>query len=143
MSSTQCSCHPHFKKAKENIINVSSVGGSRAFTGISAYVMSKRCLDLTRTAALELKPDGVRVNSVNLGVIVTELHKRSERGRICKTRERGKIFHALSRVRTVSDVAKAVFLASSSSFTTVITLAVTVVEFKGALVRNENRVYFY
>jgi len=40
--------------------------------------MSKAALDqLTRTVALEVASKGVRVNSVNPGVIVTDVHKRS------------------------------------------------------------------
>ena len=39
--------------------------------------MSKAALDqFTRTTALELAPQKVRVNAVNPGVIMTDLHKR-------------------------------------------------------------------
>lgn len=39
--------------------------------------MSKAALDqLTRTVALEVASRGVRVNAVNPGVIITEIHKR-------------------------------------------------------------------
>lgn len=39
--------------------------------------MSKAAVDqLTRTSCLELAPDGVRVNAVNPGVIITDIHKR-------------------------------------------------------------------
>ena len=52
--------------------------GLRAFPGVVAYNMSKAALDqLTRTAALEVAAEGVRVNAVNPGVIVTEVHKRA------------------------------------------------------------------
>jgi NAD(P)-dependent dehydrogenase (short-subunit alcohol dehydrogenase family) len=47
------------------------------FPGILAYNMSKAAVDqMTRTVALELADRGVRVNAVNPGVIVTEIHKR-------------------------------------------------------------------
>ena len=40
--------------------------------------MSKAALDhLTRTVALEAASHGVRVNAVNPGVIVTEIHRRA------------------------------------------------------------------
>lgn len=40
--------------------------------------MSKAAVDhLTRSVALEVADRGVRVNAVNPGVIVTEVHKRS------------------------------------------------------------------
>src|SRR5207245_472876 len=70
-------CVPHLIKTKGNIINVSSVTGLRSFPGVLAYCVSKAGVDqLTRCAALELAPKGVRVNAVNPGVVVTEIHKR-------------------------------------------------------------------
>jgi len=58
-----------------NIVNVSSVTGLRAFPGVLAYCVSKAGLDqLTRCAGLELAGRGVRVNAVNPGVVVTEIH---------------------------------------------------------------------
>jgi NAD(P)-dependent dehydrogenase (short-subunit alcohol dehydrogenase family) len=70
-------CLPHLEKTKGNIVNVSSVTGTRAFPGVLAYCVSKAGIDqLTRCAALELAPRGVRVNAVNPGVVVSNLHKR-------------------------------------------------------------------
>ena len=58
-------------------MNISSVTGLRSFPGVLAYCVSKAGVDqLTRCAALELAPKGVRVNAVNPGVVVTEIHKR-------------------------------------------------------------------
>nr|MBA3805840.1 SDR family NAD(P)-dependent oxidoreductase [Acidobacteriota bacterium] len=68
---------PHLADRRGNIVNVSSVTGLRAFPGVLAYCVSKAGLDqLTRCAALELAARGVRVNAVNPGVVVTEIHKR-------------------------------------------------------------------
>jgi NAD(P)-dependent dehydrogenase (short-subunit alcohol dehydrogenase family) len=68
---------PHLAKRRGNIVNVSSVTGLRAFPGVLAYCVSKAGLDqLTRCAALELAAKGVRVNAVNPGVVITEIHKR-------------------------------------------------------------------
>jgi len=68
---------PSLIERRGNIVNVSSVTGLRAFPGVLAYCVSKAALDqLTRCASLELAPKGVRVNAVNPGVVVTEIHKR-------------------------------------------------------------------
>lgn len=70
-------CVPHLRAVKGNIVNVSSVTGTRAFPGVLAYCVSKAGVDqLTRCAALELAGDGIRVNAVNPGVVETNLHKR-------------------------------------------------------------------
>jgi NAD(P)-dependent dehydrogenase (short-subunit alcohol dehydrogenase family) len=70
-------CVPHLEQTKGNIVNVSSVTGTRAFPGVLAYCVSKSGTDqLTRCAALELAKKGIRVNAVNPGVVVTNLHKR-------------------------------------------------------------------
>ena len=68
---------PFLIESRGNIVNVSSVTGLRSFPGVLAYCVSKAGLDqLTRCAALELAAKGVRVNAVNPGVVVTEIHKR-------------------------------------------------------------------
>jgi NAD(P)-dependent dehydrogenase (short-subunit alcohol dehydrogenase family) len=64
-------------ESKGSIVNVSSVTGLRSFPGVLAYCVSKSGVDqLTRCAALELAPKGVRVNAVNPGVVVSNLHRR-------------------------------------------------------------------
>jgi NAD(P)-dependent dehydrogenase (short-subunit alcohol dehydrogenase family) len=68
---------PQLKARKGTVVNVSSVNGLRAFAGVLAYCVSKSAMDhLTRCAALEMAPFGVRVNCVNPGVTVTNLHRR-------------------------------------------------------------------
>ncbi|HKY43180.1 MAG TPA: glucose 1-dehydrogenase [Pyrinomonadaceae bacterium] len=68
---------PSLIERRGNIVNVSSVTGLRAFPGVLAYCVSKAALDqLTRCSSLELAAKGVRVNAVNPGVVVTEIHKR-------------------------------------------------------------------
>jgi L-xylulose reductase len=59
-----------------SIVNVSSVGSSRAVKSYSAYGSSKAAVDqLTRIMALELGPHKIRVNSVNPTVVMTDLGK--------------------------------------------------------------------
>merc|ERR1712168_620785 len=68
---------PHLEKTQGNIVNVSSVNGIRSFPGVLAYNISKAAVDqFTRCVALELATKKIRVNSVNPGVIATELQKR-------------------------------------------------------------------
>lgn len=56
------------------IVNMSSLSGLTAYAGVGAYAASKWGLrGLTKTAALELAPDGVRVCSVHPGAIRTRM----------------------------------------------------------------------
>ena len=69
---------PALVERRGNVVNVSSVTGLRSFPGVLAYCVSKAALDqLTRCASLELAAQGVRVNAVNPGVVVTGLHQKS------------------------------------------------------------------
>jgi len=120
---------PHLLATKGNIVNMSSVTGLRAFPNVVAYNMSKAAVDhLTRSVALEVAGRGVRVNAVNPGVIVTEVHKRSGMSEEAykKFLEHGKTTHAMGRVGEASEVADAVlYLASNcASFITGVTLSV-------------------
>jgi NAD(P)-dependent dehydrogenase (short-subunit alcohol dehydrogenase family) len=68
---------PALIASRGSIVNVSSVTGLRSFPGVLAYCVSKSAIDqLTRCAALELAPKGVRVNAVNPGVVISNLHRR-------------------------------------------------------------------
>jgi NAD(P)-dependent dehydrogenase (short-subunit alcohol dehydrogenase family) len=98
---------------------VSSVNGLRAFPGVLAYCVSKAGIDhLTRCAALELAPKQVRVNSVNPGVTVTNLHRRSGMAepQYAAFLERSKETHPLGRPGRPEEIAETIlFLASSRS----------------------------
>lgn len=110
---------PYLINSKGNIVNVSSVTGIRASPGLLSYCMSKSAIDqFTRCVALDLAPKQVRVNSVNPGVIITELHKRGGMSpkQYEEFLERCKSTHALGRPGRVEEVAKAIaFLASEDA----------------------------
>jgi len=107
---------PHLAAPGGSIVNVSSVTGLRAFPGVLAYCVSKAGVDqLTRCAALELAPHGIRVNAVNPGVVVTNLHRRSgvNEENYAAFLERSKQTHPLGRAGEPDEIAELiVFLAS-------------------------------
>lgn len=120
---------PHLIKTKGSIVNVSSVNGLRAFPGVLAYCMSKAAVDqFTRCVALELASKQVRVNSVNPGMILTNLHRSGGMNEeeyeafVKKSRET----HALGRPGMPEEIAKGIaFLASDdASFITGVSLSV-------------------
>jgi len=107
---------PHLIASKGSVVNVSSVTGLRAFPGVLAYCVSKAGVDqLTRCAALEMAPHGVRVNAVNPGVVVTNLHRRSgvSEEKYAAFLERSKETHPLGRAGGADEIADLIwFLAS-------------------------------
>jgi NAD(P)-dependent dehydrogenase (short-subunit alcohol dehydrogenase family) len=109
----------HLEPTKGNIVNVSSVTGLRSFPGVLAYCVSKAGVDqLTRCAALELAAKGIRVNAVNPGVVVTEIHKRGGMALDDYERflERSKTTHPLGRVGRAEEIADLIcFLASEKA----------------------------
>lgn len=107
---------PHLIKTKGNVVNISSVTGLRSFPGVLAYCVSKAGVDqLTRCAALELAPKGVRVNAVNPGVVVTEIHKRGGMSEEAYERflEHSKTTHPIGRVGNPKEIAELVFYLAS------------------------------
>ena len=106
----------HLSARKGAVVNVSSVNGLRSFPGVLAYNVSKAGVDhLTRCAAIELAPSGVRVNAVNPGVTVTNLHRRSgmDEAQYAAFLERSKTTHPIGRPGNADEVADLIlFLAS-------------------------------
>ncbi|XP_063696725.1 uncharacterized oxidoreductase TM_0325-like [Culicoides brevitarsis] len=121
---------PHLIASHGNVVNVSSVAGLRSFPNCLVYCMSKATIDqMTRCCALDLAQKGVRVNSVNPGVIITDIHKRGGMDDEAYEAylEHSKTTHAMGRVGNVEEVVEAVgFFASNekSSFITGATLPI-------------------
>jgi NAD(P)-dependent dehydrogenase (short-subunit alcohol dehydrogenase family) len=107
---------PSIIERKGNIVNLSSVTGIRAFPGVLSYCVSKAGVDqLTHCAALELGPKGVRMNAVDPGVVVTNLHRTSGMAEEAygKFLEHSKTTHPIGRVGSPEEVADLIlFLAS-------------------------------
>jgi NAD(P)-dependent dehydrogenase (short-subunit alcohol dehydrogenase family) len=101
---------------KGNIVNVSSITGIRAFPNVLAYCVSKAGVDqFTHCAALELAPKGVRVNSINPGVVLTNLHRSSGMNEESYQAflSHSKTTHPIGRVGNAEEVAELIlFLAS-------------------------------
>jgi NAD(P)-dependent dehydrogenase (short-subunit alcohol dehydrogenase family) len=110
---------PHLIARRGAVVNVSSVNGLRAFGGVLAYCVSKAAVDqFTRCAALELAPKGVRVNAVNPGVTVTNLHRRSgmAEAQYAAFLERSKETHPMGRPGRPEEVASLIlYLASEQA----------------------------
>jgi meso-butanediol dehydrogenase/(S,S)-butanediol dehydrogenase/diacetyl reductase len=103
-----------------SIINTASVAGIRGSVGLSAYNAAKHgVVGLTRNAALEFAPAGVRVNCICPGIIDTPLVARAF-GSTEAIRESMHRFHPLGRMGKPIEIAKCVlFLASDdASFVT-------------------------
>ena len=63
---------PFQRSEHASIINISSIAGFVAFEGLGVYNASKFALrGLTKSVALDLAADGIRVNSVHPGGIRT------------------------------------------------------------------------
>jgi len=116
-------CVPHLIKTKGAVVNISSVASWRPIQIALPYCVAKAGLDMfTKCLAFELAPQGVRVNSVNPGGVVTNIgrdHQLSPE----EQEQRYKMvtnFHPIGRFGEVKEIADSiVFLASSSaSFTT-------------------------
>jgi NAD(P)-dependent dehydrogenase (short-subunit alcohol dehydrogenase family) len=101
---------PELIKRKGSVVTISSVAGLRPYAGLMAYCVSKAGIDMfTQCAALDLAPHGVRVNAVNPGVVVTELHTVTQAiPDYPAFLERSKGTHPIGRVGTPEEVASLV-----------------------------------
>jgi meso-butanediol dehydrogenase / (S,S)-butanediol dehydrogenase / diacetyl reductase len=109
--------------AKGAIVNIASVAGKRGYAGGSGYCASKfAVVGLTQSLAMELAPQGVRVNAVCPGILGTHMwhsHLASpERGGQAAYEAAIKQLVPLGREQTPEDIAQAVlYLASAPNVT--------------------------
>ncbi len=106
---------PELIRRKGSVVNLSSVAGPRPYAGLLPYCVSKAAVEqLTRCAALDLAPQGVRVNAVCPGVVVTELHTVTHAiPDYAGFLERSKTTHPLGRVGQPEEVASLVLFLMS------------------------------
>ena len=107
---------PALIASKGSVVNVSSVTGLRSFPGVLAYCVSKSAIDqLTRCAALELAPKGVRVNAVNPGVVISNLHRRGgmNEDNYAAFLEHSKATHPIGRPGEPHEIADLIFFLAS------------------------------
>lgn len=99
------------RSAPSSIINISSTAGFQGIAGLHGYTASKFGVrGLTKSVALELAQQGVRVNSVHPGTVATPMNAELDVAD----------FNPMKRMGSVSEVSNLiVYLASDeSSFTT-------------------------
>jgi NAD(P)-dependent dehydrogenase (short-subunit alcohol dehydrogenase family) len=111
----QCAM-PYLVARQGSVVNVSSVTGIRAFPGILAYCASKAALDqLTHCAALEMAAKGVRINAVNPGVVLTQLHRSGgmDEQAYAAFLEHSKSTHPLGRVGRPEEIADLIYFLAS------------------------------
>src|SRR5215472_13003174 len=108
------------EQKRGSIVNTASVAGLRGSVGLGAYNAAKHgVVGLTRNAALEFAPAGVRVNCICPGIVDTPLVAVAF-GATEEIRETMHRFHPLGRMGKPEEIARCVlFLASEdASFVT-------------------------
>jgi len=112
---------PHLAKNKGAIVNFGSISSRVAQVGRWVYPVSKAAiLQLTRNQALDLAPDGIRVNAVSPGWTWSNIMKQLSGDDRAKTDRVAAPFHLLRRTGDPSEVGEAVafLLSDAASFIT-------------------------
>ena len=100
------------KASKGTIINIGSIQSFVALRNSAAYTASKSAIrGLTKALAIELSPQGIRVNAIGPGLIATPLNERARQNPDYMAQFGDRI--PIGRIGTPDDIAgPAVFLAS-------------------------------
>lgn len=112
---------PHLAKNKGAIVNFGSISARVAQTGRWVYPVSKAAiLQLTRNQAMDLAPDGIRVNAVSPGWTWSNIMVELSGNDRAKTDAVAKPFHLLGRTGNPAEVGEAVafLLSDNASFIT-------------------------
>ncbi len=103
------------REGKGKIVNISSVHEEIAAAGTAEYCSSKGAVKmLMRTLALELAEEGINVNNIGPGMILTPMNQEAKDSKEVRDEKTQNI--PMKRAGTPEEVAKlALFLASSDS----------------------------
>ena len=110
---SQLSIKQMLRQKSGSIVNVSTtlVDQPIAGVGASVQIMMKGALNaVTRALAIEYAKEGIRVNTVALGVIDTPMHKPETHGFL-------KGLHPMGRIGEVQEVVDAVLFLTDATFT--------------------------
>jgi NAD(P)-dependent dehydrogenase (short-subunit alcohol dehydrogenase family) len=104
------------KAGKGNIINISSMASQYGIPKVIAYTASKSAIEgMTRAMAVELSPQGIRVNCIAPGFIATDMSEKALNG---DAERKQKVLSRtpLGRLGEPSDIGEtALFLASEGA----------------------------
>ncbi|WP_340540103.1 SDR family oxidoreductase [Nocardioides sp. GXZ039] len=110
--------HPHLKRSGHGaVVNFTSISSKVGQTGRWLYPASKAAIaQLTRSMAMDLAPDGIRVNSVSPGWTWSKIMDDLSGGDRAKTDRVAAPFHLTGRVGDGDEVGRVVaFLASDAA----------------------------